>query len=248
MKSDQEKLADLLDGYKSQKARTEKAAMENCALEQQAMSDCYRGGNWKDKMTMCRAENRAFERCYTMQARFLKALGYLSASDRPGDVEEKIQMHADTLYHRMLDQEAAIAEAKAQDLPPPTFEPLISSSDTAPADPTQHTTSTGQPISASAAATISSARPLSYEESKDMYLRKLKPEVREVLEQDWEKNKLSPQERMLAARASGMEAEAGIGVANQVGELMQETQRKRDQRRKEGKGTLGDTVSGWLGR
>lgn len=157
-------------------------------------------------------------------------------------------MHADTLYHRMLDQEAAIAEAKAQDLPPPTFEPLISSSDTAPADPTQHTTSTGQPISASAAATISSARPLSYEESKDMYLRKLKPEVREVLEQDWEKNKLSPQERMLAARASGMEAEAGIGVANQVGELMQETQRKRDQRRKEGKGTLGDTVSGWLGR
>ncbi len=68
MKSDQEKLMDLLDGYKTQKARTEKAAMENCALEQEAMSDCYRNGDWKDKMTMCRAENRAFERCYTMQA------------------------------------------------------------------------------------------------------------------------------------------------------------------------------------
>lgn len=68
LKSDQEKLTDLLDGYKSRKARMEKAAMENCALEQQAMSDCYRKGSWKDKMTMCRAENRAFERCYTMQA------------------------------------------------------------------------------------------------------------------------------------------------------------------------------------
>lgn len=157
-------------------------------------------------------------------------------------------MHADTLYHRMLDQEAAIAEAKAQNLPPPSFEPLLSPSDATPAEPTQHTTSTGQPISASAAATISSARPLSYEESKDMYLRKLKPNVREGLEQEWEKNKLSAEERMLAARAYAMEAEAGIGVANQLGELMQETQRKREERRKEGKGTLGDTINGWLGR
>lgn len=184
--------------------------------------------------------------------RFLKALGYLSAYDRPEEVDEQIQMHADTLYHRMLSQEAAMAEAKAQNLPPPSFEPFIAPSTPLPtSDPSseqQHITSTGQPISSSAAATISSARPLSYEESKERYLQKLKPNVREGLEQDWERKGLSGEERMLLARACAMEAEAGIGVANQVGALMQETQRRREERRKEGKGTLGDVVSGWLGR
>lgn len=67
-KSDQEKLMDLLEGYQSRKARIGKAALENCAEEQAAMSDCYRNGSWQSKMTMCRAENKAFERCYTMQA------------------------------------------------------------------------------------------------------------------------------------------------------------------------------------
>lgn len=31
------------------------------------MQVCFERGQWKDKMTMCRAENRAFERCYSMQ-------------------------------------------------------------------------------------------------------------------------------------------------------------------------------------
>ncbi|KAL8827768.1 MAG: hypothetical protein Q9170_006880 [Blastenia crenularia] len=244
--SDQEKLMDVLEGYQSRKARIGKAALENCAVEQEAMSECYRSGNWKSKMTMCRTENKAFERCYTMQARFLKALGYLAAYDRPAEADEKIQMHADTLYHRMLDQEAAVAKAKASDAPVPSFEPLIS--DPTPSHTKIHTTSTGQPVSASAAATLESARPLSYEESKEMYLKRLKPLVRQGLEQRWEKRKLSAEEKMLEARAYAMEAEAGVEVANQVGKMMQEAQRAREQRRKEGSGTVGDTISGWLGR
>lgn len=44
-------------------------------------------------------------------------------------------MHADTLYHRMLDQEAAIEAAKAEGRPIPTFPPLV----TAPIDPTSGT-------------------------------------------------------------------------------------------------------------
>jgi hypothetical protein len=59
-------------------------------------------------------------------------LGYLSTYDRPPEVDEKIQMHADTLYHRMLDQEAAIEAAKAEGRPIPTFPPLV----TAPIAPT----------------------------------------------------------------------------------------------------------------
>lgn len=35
-------------------------------------------------------------------------------------------MHADTLYHRMLDQEAAIEAAKAEGRPIPAFPPLVS--------------------------------------------------------------------------------------------------------------------------
>ncbi|KAL8716497.1 MAG: hypothetical protein Q9225_006175 [Loekoesia sp. 1 TL-2023] len=248
---------DLLEGYQARKARIGKAALENCAEEHWAMSDCYRNGNWKSTMTMCRKENKAFERCYTMQAgevlivwglvlqRFLKALGYFAAYDRPPDIDEQIQMHADTLYHRMLAQEAAVAEAKASNNPIPAFPPLMPTPSSK--DRAAHTTSTGQPVSASAAATLESARPLTYEESKEMYLKWLKPNVRQGLEQEWEEKKLSPEEKMLAARAYAMEAEAGVGVANQVGQMMQQLQKGREQRRKEGTATLGDTVSGWLG-
>lgn len=35
-------------------------------------------------------------------------------------------MHADTLYHRMLDQEEAIEAAKAEGKPIPVFPPLVS--------------------------------------------------------------------------------------------------------------------------
>lgn len=273
---------DLLEGYKSRKARIGKAALENCVEEQEAMSDCYRHGGWKDQMTMCRKQNKAFERCYTMQAvsvptlftfsypshegnrfndkiqRFLKALGYLSAYDRPADIDEQIQMHADTLYHQMLDHEAAVAKAKASDTPVPEFPPLISPSSTLRSSDhtTQQqqqqqqppTTATGQPISSSAAATLDGARSLSYEESTAQYLQRLKPSVREGLQAEWEKKKLSKEEKMLAARAYAMEAEAGIGVANQVGKLMEETRQRREERRKEGTATLGDWVSGLLGR
>ena len=34
-------------------------------------------------------------------------------------------MHADTLYHRMLEQEAAIEAAKAEGRPVPAFPPLV---------------------------------------------------------------------------------------------------------------------------
>ena len=41
----------------------------------------------------------------TMNQRFLKTLGYLSALDRPEAEREAIQMHADRLYMRMLERE-----------------------------------------------------------------------------------------------------------------------------------------------
>ena len=67
-KSDQEKLLDVLEGYKDRKAQIGRAAVENCVEEQMTLNDCWDKGRWTDRMTMCRKENRAFERCYIMQS------------------------------------------------------------------------------------------------------------------------------------------------------------------------------------
>ena len=118
-------MMDVLESYQERKAQIGRAAMESCALEKYAESDCWSHGGWKDKMMMCRTESRAFNRCYAMQAKFLKALGYLSWEGRTAEEEERIQMHADKLYHEMLDREKVIEEAKVSGKPIPSFKPLI---------------------------------------------------------------------------------------------------------------------------
>lgn len=67
-KSDAEKIQDVLEGYKYRKAEIGRAALENCALEQWDVNECFRHGGIKQRLTMCRTENRKFERCYLMQA------------------------------------------------------------------------------------------------------------------------------------------------------------------------------------
>lgn len=67
-KSDQEKLLDVLEGYKERKAQIGRTAVENCVMEQLAVEECYNSGRWKDRMMMCRTETKAFERCYILQS------------------------------------------------------------------------------------------------------------------------------------------------------------------------------------
>ncbi|KAI1106214.1 hypothetical protein F4804DRAFT_301940 [Jackrogersella minutella] len=124
-KSDHERLMDVLEGYKERKSQIGKAALENCALEQVDWRKCMTSPTITERMTMCRGEIKKFERCYMMQTRLLKALGYLSTYDRSPEAEEDIQLHADALYHRMLSQEAEIAAAKQEGRPIPKFPPLI---------------------------------------------------------------------------------------------------------------------------
>ena len=66
--TDQDKLHDIVEGYKERKAQIGRAALENCSMEQTAVSDCFRHGGWKSRMQMCRTENKTFERCYVTQA------------------------------------------------------------------------------------------------------------------------------------------------------------------------------------
>ncbi|KAI9674864.1 MAG: hypothetical protein M1829_003604 [Trizodia sp. TS-e1964] len=130
-KTDQERLHDVLDGFKTRRTEIGRAALENCAMEQYEVNDCFRSGGARARLTMCRAENKKLNRCFMMQGRFLKALGYLSTFDRPAEVDEAIQMHADTLYQRMLAQEAATEAARAAGLPAPEFGELIESAESA---------------------------------------------------------------------------------------------------------------------
>ncbi|KAI0397452.1 hypothetical protein F5Y17DRAFT_415556 [Xylariaceae sp. FL0594] len=124
-KTDHEKLMDVLEAYKERKARIGRAALENCALEQVDWRSCMSNPSFTQRMTMCRDQVKKFEKCYMTQTRLLKALGYLSNLESSPEVEEDIQMHADALYHRMLEQEAQIEEAKKEGRAVPKFAPLV---------------------------------------------------------------------------------------------------------------------------
>lgn len=123
-KSDEEKLLDIVGAFKEVQASVGRAAMENCADEQFAIHDCFRSGSWSARMTMCKAENRRLTRCINMQKRFLRALGFASINARPDDESERIQMHADRLYQRMLKHEELTEKAKKEGTPTPVLPSL----------------------------------------------------------------------------------------------------------------------------
>jgi len=224
-KSDQEKINDVLEGYRARKAEIGRAALENCALEQWQVNECFRSGDWTSRMTMCRKENKELERCYMMQAKFLKALGYLSTFDRPSEVDERIQMHADTLYHRMLDQEAAIETAKAEGRPIPEFPPLLSKTSISKTSPTRPTQSTST-------STIDMASQLS-------------PAVQAQLKKRLEG--LNDEQRQVEERAIAAEIQAGEQLAGHLGTIYQKQDEERQRRKDQGKETIGDKVASVFG-
>ena len=68
VKTDQEKLLDVLQGYKNRKGMIGRAALENCALEQSDVQDCWENGGMKERILMCRTQEKSFNRCYEMQS------------------------------------------------------------------------------------------------------------------------------------------------------------------------------------
>jgi hypothetical protein len=131
-KSDQQRLRDLMEEQEAKKAFLGMMALENCALEQWAEQECLNGPASVSRALLCRAENRAFSRCFETQSKLLKALGYMSVMDQPEEAE-KIQMHADRLWQRLVQQEKLIEEAKENDLPIPQFQPIIPNKNIRPA-------------------------------------------------------------------------------------------------------------------
>ena len=139
-------------------------------------------------------------------------------------------MHADTLYHRMLDQERLAKEAKDAGLPIPTFPSLISS-----------TKSTGDTASAKMlpATGPASEIPLPQE------LQDLKPEVKAQFRERLKG--LSSEEREIEEKAMVMEIAAGETVGKQIGQIYAETGKAKQLRKEQGKETFGDKISSLFG-
>lgn len=66
--TEQEKLVNILEGYKERKNAIGIAAMENCAIQQEEWINCLKNGSWSDQLQMCRHQVHRYERCYTMQS------------------------------------------------------------------------------------------------------------------------------------------------------------------------------------
>ena len=67
-KTASEKVEDMLEAYKERNYNIGRAALENCALEQEEWVNCLKTGDWADRLQMCRHQVRRFERCYVMQS------------------------------------------------------------------------------------------------------------------------------------------------------------------------------------
>lgn len=157
--------------------------------------------------------------------RLLKALGYLSNYQRAPEVDEQIQMRADAIYHKMMDNEAAVAKAKAEGLPEPSFEPLIQKQASAP--------------QAAGAAPLAGA---------DGIVVPTEPSP--TMLKEWKNmlQKLPEQDRAAEEEALRAEFRAKAEVAGRIQSIWQEQAKAREARKAEGKETMGDKLKGFIGK
>ncbi|PGH34623.1 hypothetical protein GX50_02513 [[Emmonsia] crescens] len=226
----------VIDQFKKRKEVLNRVALENCAEEQLDLSMCFKSGTVKERATMCGAKNSKFSRCYTMQIKFLQALGYASAFEFDPDKEERIQMHADKLYHQMLDYERRVEEAKAagQEPPPPQslFKPNLQPPQSPTPIPTPTTTTT---------ATTTDSQPATSDleipggEKVPVGVKFKKP-----------LKNMTPHERELELQVLQQKrAQQGIYL-QEVGPVLQAENQARDKRREKLSGWFGETIGKFL--
>ncbi|KAF2212474.1 hypothetical protein CERZMDRAFT_97742 [Cercospora zeae-maydis SCOH1-5] len=224
-KSDQDRLADVIQSFKDRKADIGRTALENCAEYQIAERECLTNGSLWKKMTMCREEGKAFNRCYTMQARFLSALGYLSQV-RSDEEEERIQMHADKLYHEMLERERMQKEAEEKGQEMPELPPLIV--------PEKITAALGEDSAFARARKLAMDRGIQYNLSA--YVPEKQEEIKKRIEG------LSPAEKEIELQLIAAESRSQLEYAEKIAKHMEEEKQHREDRRARGKETIGDTL------
>jgi hypothetical protein len=239
-KSEQDRLRDLVDAYNDRKASIGRVAMENCALEYMEQFECFRHPKtWWSQGTMCIAESRKFNRCYDIQSKFLKALGYMTMDERSPEEDERIQMHADKLYQRMLQQEEEMEKAKAEGRPVPKFESILSKRNVVDAVG-------GASSSPRNAVSVAEFGMPSTSSDETEVWSQIKPEVRKEYEKKLQS--LSPEEREIERMAIVGEIRAQSGVTKQLEQTFIEERVARMKRKEAGQATFGDTIKtlwGW---
>lgn len=233
-KTEQDKLRDIVDAYNDRRAAIGRVAMENCAFEYMAQFNCFKNPTWTQAMTVCRDDSKKFNKCYDIQVKFLKALGYLTMDERSQEEDERIQMHADTLYQQLLEQEALIAKAQEEGKPIPKFESILSRQNVARA--AAGTSLASQPVT-------KTQRP-DQEDESDVWSR-IKPTSRQQYEKQLAG--MPPEEQDIERRALVAELRAQTGMAKKVEETFVEERINRMKRREAGQATMGDTIKRWWG-
>ncbi|KAK2767660.1 hypothetical protein FQN54_003818 [Arachnomyces sp. PD_36] len=217
----------VVEQFNKRKDFLNRAAVENCAEEQEALTLCFKRGDFQERMwarmTLCSAENTQFGRCYEMQSKFLQALGYASNFDWDSEKEERIQMHADKLYHQMLDYETRVEEAKAAGLEPPPMTSLFNPQ----AKPTPH------PSSPSDSTMVPGSSAEDLAQIKDPKLKAA-----------WKD--LSPHEREVEVQAIKAKFQNQHMYEKEVSGLMNKEDAAREKRRRKMVGWFGETLGSWL--
>jgi hypothetical protein len=236
-KTESEKLKDLVSAFDARKKSISATALENCALQAVAQAECFASGAFLSRLTMCRAETRALNRCTDMQAKFLRALGYLSVVGRTAEDEERVQMHADRLYLQMLEHEEAIARARAQGLPVPEFRPVMSRENLATVLGVE------LPVAATADAEGGQKQPPRAADDLSHVPEKMREEFRQSIKE------ASREERAVEEAALLGEMRERTALGSEAVKILEEDKKKRLQRWAEGKPTIGDRMKrawgGW---
>jgi len=233
-KTEQDKLRDIVDAYNDRKAEIGRVAMENCALEYMAQFQCFQKPNWWQASTVCREESQKFNRCYDVQSKFLKALGYLTMDARSVEDSERIQMHADKLYQQMLAQEAEIEKAKKEGRELPKFDSVLSKQNIARAM-----------AGKASAATPATASVVSDEDEAEVW-KYIKPESRIKYEKQLQE--MPPEDQDMERKALLGELRAQTRMSKAVEETFIEERINRMKRKESGQATIGDTIKtlwGW---
>ncbi|KKK17859.1 hypothetical protein P175DRAFT_0493111 [Aspergillus ochraceoroseus IBT 24754] len=213
----------VIEMYKQRGDTVHRAAMENCALEHEALTLCFQTGTWakrlQSRLTSCSEENGKFSRCFTTQAKFLQALGYASSFEWNEEREERIQMHADKLYHEMLDYENQVEEARAAGREPPALISLFNPQ----ARPLQPTGNAATELEIPGGEAI----PAGFRPSKSL-------------------DRLTPHERELEIRAHNAQLEQQKLYVEEASPFMKSQEDARSKRREKAVSWFGEAIGKWV--
>lgn len=140
-------------------------------------------------------------------------------------------MHADKLYHEMLEREKAVEEAKKAGREAPVFQPLIRHDDA--------TQALGEQSAYARARQRAQAEGIST--SISAYAPEKQKEIRERLEG------MNEQQKEVELQLIAAETRAQLEYADQVRERFEEERQHRAERRERGRESFGDTIKRFWG-